>query len=268
MWSSGPARRTPEAGRPRAGRLGFVLKPGMRVGLFGGSFDPPHEGHAHVARTARNRLGLDRVIWLVSPQNPLKRARPQDLAQRLAAVRRLARSPADIVSDAETRLGVRYTIDLIRILKARYPGVKFVWVMGGDSLAGFTSGAAGPRSCAWSRWWWWPGPARPCPTACRRPPAASTTPACRRCWPAACLWPSRRPGSTCRPRCATPRRPRCDGRRGDGKGAACCFQRVEGTHFPTLRHPEQGRSAVSKDASAESSLRPSTRARWALLRMT
>ena len=137
MWSSGPARRTPEAGRPRAGRLGFVLKPGMRVGLFGGSFDPPHEGHAHVARTARNRLGLDRVIWLVSPQNPLKRARPQDLAQRLAAVRRLARSPADIVSDAETRLGVRYTIDLIRILKARYPGVKFVWVMGGDSLAGF-----------------------------------------------------------------------------------------------------------------------------------
>ncbi|HBV11667.1 MAG TPA: nicotinate-nucleotide adenylyltransferase, partial [Brevundimonas sp.] len=46
----------------------------MKVGLFGGSFNPAHDGHAHVAATAMQRLGLDRVVWLVSPQNPLKSA--------------------------------------------------------------------------------------------------------------------------------------------------------------------------------------------------
>ncbi|MDP3378003.1 MAG: nicotinate-nucleotide adenylyltransferase, partial [Brevundimonas sp.] len=50
---------------------GLLLYPGMRVGLFGGSFNPAHDGHAHVAETALRRLGLDRVVWLVSPQNPL-----------------------------------------------------------------------------------------------------------------------------------------------------------------------------------------------------
>ena len=48
-----------------------LLAPGMRVGLFGGTFDPPHAGHLHVARTAMRRLNLHRVWWLVSPQNPL-----------------------------------------------------------------------------------------------------------------------------------------------------------------------------------------------------
>ena len=71
---AGLARRAPTAGRTGALRTGFHLEPGMRVGLFGGSFNPAHEGHAHVAETALLRLGLDRVIWLVSPQNPLKSA--------------------------------------------------------------------------------------------------------------------------------------------------------------------------------------------------
>ena len=137
MWFAGPVRRVPDAGRPAAHRLGFDLKPGMRVGLFGGSFNPAHEGHAHVAETALTRLGLDRVIWLVSPQNPLKTSRPDSLEARMANARRFARGPRMVVSDIETRLGVRYTIDLIRILRARFPGVKFVWIMGADSLATF-----------------------------------------------------------------------------------------------------------------------------------
>jgi nicotinate-nucleotide adenylyltransferase len=137
MWFPGPARRVPEAGRPSALRLGFDLSPGMRVGLYGGSFNPPHEGHAHVAETARARLDLDRVIWLVSPQNPLKRRRAAGLDQRMAQVRRLARGPSMIVSDIESRIGSAYTIDVIRVLKARFPGVKFVWVMGADNLASF-----------------------------------------------------------------------------------------------------------------------------------
>lgn len=137
MWFPGPARRVPEAGRPAALRVGFDLTPGMRVGLYGGSFNPAHEGHAHVAETARARLRLDRVIWLVSPQNPLKRRKAADLDQRMAEVRRLAHGPSMIVSDLETRIGSTYTIDVIRVLKARHPGVKFVWVMGADNLVSF-----------------------------------------------------------------------------------------------------------------------------------
>ena len=110
----------------------------MRVGLYGGSFNPAHAGHVHVAETARERLRLDRVIWLVSPQNPLKSvAETSGLAGRLAGARRLARGPSMIVADAETRLGLRYTIDTIRALKARFPGVKFVWIMGADGLVDF-----------------------------------------------------------------------------------------------------------------------------------
>jgi nicotinate-nucleotide adenylyltransferase len=138
MWSAGPARRVPEGGRPGAIRPGFHLSPGLRVGLYGGSFNPAHEGHAHVAETAKRRLGLDRVIWLVSPQNPLKaRHETADLAERMAGARALAKGPGMIVSDIETRLGSAYTIDTVRALKARFPGVKFVWIMGADSLASF-----------------------------------------------------------------------------------------------------------------------------------
>jgi nicotinate-nucleotide adenylyltransferase len=137
MWFPGSARRVPDAGRPGALRLGFDLQPGMRVGLYGGSFNPAHEGHAHVAETALKRLGLDRVIWLVSPQNPLKLGQPADLKERMAGVRKLARGPSMIVSDIEARLGSAYTVDVIRVLKARFPGVQFVWLMGADNLAGF-----------------------------------------------------------------------------------------------------------------------------------
>ena len=138
MWFAGAARRRPVAGRPAALRLGFDLKPGMRVGLYGGSFNPAHEGHAHVAETARRRLGLDRVIWLVSPQNPLKSGHETaPLAQRMAGARKAARGRNMIVSDAETRFGSQYTVDTLRALKARFPGVQFVWIMGADSLATF-----------------------------------------------------------------------------------------------------------------------------------
>ena len=119
-------------------RLGFDLRPGMRVGLLGGSFDPAHEGHAHVARTALARLGLDRVIWLVSPQNPLKEGQPAaSLAERFAGARRIASGPRMIVSDLEARLGSRYTLDVVRMLRNRYPSVRFVWLMGADNLATF-----------------------------------------------------------------------------------------------------------------------------------
>lgn len=116
-------------------RLDLAIAPGMTVGLFGGSFDPPHGGHLHVARTALRRLDLDRLVWLVSPGNPLKPRRADDLARRMSLVRGWVRGPAMIVSGAEAVLGTRYTIDTVRALKRRFPGVRFVWVMGADGLA-------------------------------------------------------------------------------------------------------------------------------------
>ena len=141
FFHAGPA---PKALGPRTGALrdGLVLRPGMRVGLFGGSFNPAHEGHAHVAETALRRLDLDRVVWLVSPQNPLKDpAGTAPLAERMASARlaaaRAAAGPSMIVSDVESRIGTRRTIDPLRALTARHPGVRFVWLMGSDNLASF-----------------------------------------------------------------------------------------------------------------------------------
>lgn len=112
--------------------------PGMRVGLYGGSFNPPHRGHAHVASLALQRLGLDRIWWLVSPGNPLKSSDGlPDVGQRLAAVHKIARHPRAVVTDLEARLGTRYTVDLVRRLKALRPGVRFVLVIGADNWATF-----------------------------------------------------------------------------------------------------------------------------------
>jgi nicotinate-nucleotide adenylyltransferase len=131
------ARRSP-AGRPLATRTPLRLAPGLRVGLYGGSFNPAHLGHAHVADYARRRLHLDRILWLVTPGNPLKdEAELEPLAERMAEVRALAGSRDSIVTDLERRVGSRYTVDTVRWLKARYPGVRFVWIMGADNLAGF-----------------------------------------------------------------------------------------------------------------------------------
>ncbi|WP_140985818.1 nicotinate-nucleotide adenylyltransferase [Asticcacaulis tiandongensis] len=118
-------------------RAGFHLGAAQVVGLFGGSFNPAHEGHAHVVNTARQRLGLDRVIWLVSPQNPLKsKADMTPLEARIASVAPLA-GVGDVVSDFETRIGTAYTVETLRALKMRFPAVHFVWIMGADSLAQF-----------------------------------------------------------------------------------------------------------------------------------
>ncbi len=114
------------------------LAPGLRVGLYGGSFNPAHAGHRHVSRLALRRLALDRVWWLVSPGNPLKdRSHLPDAAARAAGARAMARDPRIAVTDFEAALGVRYTVETLTWLTLRHPEVRFVWIMGADSLASF-----------------------------------------------------------------------------------------------------------------------------------
>ncbi len=110
----------------------------MRIGLYGGSFDPAHPGHRHVSVAALRRLRLDRVWWLVSPGNPLKdRSRLAPLDQRCAEARAVADHPRIAVTGFEAALKVRFTVQTLRYLKRRRPGVRFVWIMGADSLATF-----------------------------------------------------------------------------------------------------------------------------------
>jgi nicotinate-nucleotide adenylyltransferase len=111
---------------------------GMRIGLLGGSFNPPHVAHRAVSLFAIKRLQLDRVWWLVTPGNPLKGNRPlHDLTERMQAARHVAQDPRIEVSCLESVIGTRYTIDTIRYLRRRASGLRFVWIMGADNLAQF-----------------------------------------------------------------------------------------------------------------------------------
>lgn len=112
--------------------------PGMRIGLYGGSFNPAHPGHRHVSLTALRRLRLDRIWWMVTPGNPLKdHGELAPLEVRVETARRVASHPRILVTDFESAIGARYTRQSLRYLRLRHPAVHFVWIMGADSLASF-----------------------------------------------------------------------------------------------------------------------------------
>lgn len=105
----------------------------MRIGLLGGSFNPPHEGHEHISLAAMHGLQLDMVWWLVTPQNPLKTEQPLSLEQRVSMSRNLIRSPKIIVSDIERDLGTSVTFQSVQKLKKYHPTTDFVWISGMDN---------------------------------------------------------------------------------------------------------------------------------------
>jgi nicotinate-nucleotide adenylyltransferase len=112
--------------------------PGMRIGLFGGSFNPPHEAHRAVSLLAMKKLQLDRLWWLVTPGNPLKDARGlPPLDQRIAEAAALADHPRIDVTGFEAVIGTKYSCDTIRFILNEAPGTHFVWIMGADNLKNF-----------------------------------------------------------------------------------------------------------------------------------
>ena len=124
-------------------RMPHVEK-GMQVGLFGGSFNPPHAGHVLVAEIALRRLALDQLWWMVTPGNPLKSTRElASLEERIARSEAITRNPRIKVTAFEAAHRLRFSADTIDLVKSRNPGVDFVWIMGADSLRDFHR---------WERW--------------------------------------------------------------------------------------------------------------------
>ena len=115
------------------------------IGLLGGSFNPAHAGHLHITLHALRALKLDEVWWLVSPRNPLKTAESLNhYEQRLQSAQRLAAPYKRIrVLDIERRFNTRYSYETIALLRRKYPGARFVWMIGADNLAQFHR---------WKRW--------------------------------------------------------------------------------------------------------------------
>ena len=122
--------------KPRAGLP--LHAPGLKIGLLGGSFNPPHQGHREISLTALKRLGLDRIWWLVTPGNPLKDTKElPDNEQRVALAQKIADHPRISVTAFEAAAGLKYSCDTIAYLKRECPGVSFVWIMGADNLKNF-----------------------------------------------------------------------------------------------------------------------------------
>ena len=120
------------------------VEKGMQVGLFGGSFNPPHAGHALVAETALRRLALDQLWWIVTPGNPLKSGKElAPLVERIRLSEAIIHDPRVKVTAFEAGRNLRFTADTLALVKERKPGIDFVWIMGADNLRDFHR---------WQRW--------------------------------------------------------------------------------------------------------------------
>lgn len=131
-----------------------LVQPGMRVGVMGGTFNPPHEGHALISRAALRRLGLDQLWWVVTPGNPLKQNNGlPSTADRMQLCRKLAPDSRMRITAFEEDLHTPFTAATLAFLTQRYRGVRFCWIMGADNLASF------------HRWQQWRGIAERVPIA-------------------------------------------------------------------------------------------------------
>ena len=110
----------------------------MRIGIYGGSFDPIHLGHLWVAEAALESLGLSEIRWIPAATSPLKPAGAVASNESRLQMLRLAASgcPEHVIDDREIRRGeVSYTVDTVEELRAEMPGAEIVMVIGSDSLA-------------------------------------------------------------------------------------------------------------------------------------
>ena len=121
------------------------VEPGLTIGLLGGSFDPPHEGHVHITKLALKIFNLSKIWWLVCPENPIKSITPSDINSRFLASKIIMKHPSVVITDLERKFKTKYTFQTLIKLKKLYPSTKFVWLMGADNLINFHH---------WKNWDW------------------------------------------------------------------------------------------------------------------
>lgn len=125
---------------------GYPLgEPGLTIGLLGGSFDPPHEGHVHITKLSLKIFNLSKIWWLVSPGNPIKDIVPSNMSNRFLASKQIMDHPSVIITDLEKKIKTNYSFQTLIKIKMLYPGIKFVWLMGADNLVNFH---------CWKNWDW------------------------------------------------------------------------------------------------------------------
>ena len=108
-----------------------------KIGLLGGSFDPPHRGHLYISLEAKKILNLDEVWWLITPQNPLKISKPAKYSERLRNSKKITKNMPIIIKEIEKKIKSKYSYETIKYLKNHYKNIKFFWLMGADNLINF-----------------------------------------------------------------------------------------------------------------------------------
>ena len=108
-----------------------------RIGLLGGSFDPPHKGHMYISLEAKKLLQLDEVWWLVTPQNPLKISKPATYEERIKNCKKISKKKPIIIKEIEKKIDSQYTYETLDYLLNVYTNIKFFWLMGADNLINF-----------------------------------------------------------------------------------------------------------------------------------
>ena len=111
----------------------------LRIGLLGGSFDPPHEGHLHISKWAMKQLQLNQVWWLITDRNPLKDRTPAPVKHRLQSAKQFVKDPRIRISCLENCIQSKHTVTTLSYLRRKFSTVKFVWLMGADNLNQFTN---------------------------------------------------------------------------------------------------------------------------------
>ena len=107
------------------------------IGLLGGSFDPPHRGHLYISLEAKKILNLNEIWWLVTPQNPLKIAKPATYNERIKNCRNITRGLPIKISEIEKKINSTYSYQSLNYILNNYKNIKFFWLMGSDNLINF-----------------------------------------------------------------------------------------------------------------------------------
>ena len=115
------------------------------VGLLGGSFSPPHQGHVHISEVALKMFCLGKIYWVYAKQNPLKKVGPSSLGDRFQQTKKLVKNPNIKLSPIEVMNDFDYSFQLLKFLQKKNRHANFIWVMGEDNIIHFH---------LWKNWQW------------------------------------------------------------------------------------------------------------------